>query len=241
VAGDLTTAFDFTTPNRTRPVPLPDTAAFLPDDLVRHPDQVPVPPTHQRLPRQERGVRPARALPYQLHADAALAAGRLTLAFRNSGAATAVFQTYSGGAEQPRCYTVEPGRTLTDTWPAAAGYDVSVHGPNGFFREFRGRPDAATPAITTTYDTRTDTITLVFTNPTANRVQATVVDAYTTRRTTVTIPGAGSSSQQWSLSRTHGWYDFTISVDGVDGQQRYAGHLENDRDSITDPAMGGLL
>ncbi|GFJ96043.1 hypothetical protein Prum_096850 [Phytohabitans rumicis] len=61
VAGDLTSAFDFKTPNRSRRLDLPDTDDFKPEDLVRHPDQPPVPPVDQRLPAQERGVRPARA------------------------------------------------------------------------------------------------------------------------------------------------------------------------------------
>lgn len=41
-------------------VRLPDTDDFKPDDLVRHPDQVPVPPADPELPGQERGV-PSRA------------------------------------------------------------------------------------------------------------------------------------------------------------------------------------
>src|SRR5262249_22019129 len=72
VVGDLTSAFDFKTPNRPHPVTLPGTDDFKPTDLTRQPDQVPVPPADQHLPTQERGVRPARALPYTLHADAHL-------------------------------------------------------------------------------------------------------------------------------------------------------------------------
>ena len=68
VVGDLTSAFDFKTPNASRQIILPSTAAFKPEDLVRHPDDVPVPPAHEALPHQEHGVRPARALPYTLEA-----------------------------------------------------------------------------------------------------------------------------------------------------------------------------
>jgi phospholipase C len=70
VVGDLTGAFDFRTPNRSTRVRLPDTGDFKPGDLTRQPDQVPVPPDDPALPAQERGVRPARALPYTVHADA---------------------------------------------------------------------------------------------------------------------------------------------------------------------------
>jgi len=91
VAGDLTGAFDFRNPNRSLPVHLPSTEDFRPTDLVRQPDQVPVPPPDQLLPGQERGVRPARALPYTLHADGRATGGQVTLDFRSPGAAAAVF------------------------------------------------------------------------------------------------------------------------------------------------------
>ena len=44
------------------------------------------------------------------------------------------------------------------------------------------------------------------------------------------------------MVKTHGWYDLALSA-GHRGElhQRYAGHLENGRDSISDPAMGGLV
>ena len=42
VAGDLTSAFDFQSPNGSRRIALPDTDAFKPEDLVRHDGQ------HQR-------------------------------------------------------------------------------------------------------------------------------------------------------------------------------------------------
>jgi phospholipase C len=48
-----------------------------------------------------------------------------------------------------------------------------------------------------------------------------------------------TDSARWSLTRTSGWYDLSIAVDG---DPRFAhvvaGHLENGEDSISDPAMG---
>src|SRR6266542_583311 len=81
VVGDLTSAFDFKTPNKSPRVDLPDTDDFKPDDLVRQPDEVPVPPADPRLPRQERGVRPARAIPYTLHADGRASAASFRIDF----------------------------------------------------------------------------------------------------------------------------------------------------------------
>ena len=48
VCGDLTSAFDFKTPNTSRRVSLPSTADLVPEDLTRQPDEVPVPPTISR-------------------------------------------------------------------------------------------------------------------------------------------------------------------------------------------------
>ena len=74
VVGDLTSAFNFASPNNAT-VPLPSTIAYVPPDNDRHPDYVPVPPTNQALPQQEPGTRPARALPYELHATETSLAG----------------------------------------------------------------------------------------------------------------------------------------------------------------------
>src|SRR4030095_13530700 len=92
IAGDLTAAFDFGKPEAWRQISLPDTAAYEPEDLTRQPDEVPVPPANQALPSQERGVRPARALPYSLHARGSVnvASGSVLIDFWNTGTAAAV-------------------------------------------------------------------------------------------------------------------------------------------------------
>jgi phospholipase C len=63
--------------------------------------------------------------------------------FTNTGAQTAVFQVRSANPLQaPHNYTVSPNATLSDTWTFApdglAAYDLSVYGPNGFYRNYRG-------------------------------------------------------------------------------------------------------
>ncbi len=91
VAGDLTSAFDFRKPNTSWRVRLPDTSDLEPVNLVRHADQVPIPPSNPSLPGQEQGVRPARAIPYTLHADGLAGATSFGIHFQNSGAAAGVF------------------------------------------------------------------------------------------------------------------------------------------------------
>jgi phospholipase C len=242
VVGDLTTAFDFSTPNASRRVNLPDTDDLKPVDLVRHPDQVPVPPADQRLPGQERGVRPARAIPYTLHADGHTSAGTFHIDFASSGHAAAVFHVRSAGStDDPRSYTVEAGKHLTDTWDVGSEFDLSVFGPNGFFRSFKGG-NLASLDVVASYDERHNEISLNIRNHSSDRATVTVRNRYTSRETTLTLKPGEAQTEQTSLSRTRGWYDLVITVAG-DPQlaYRYAGHLENGQDSISDPAMGGLL
>ena len=246
VVGDLTTAFDFENPNRYRPVDLPDTDDFKPEDLVRQPDQVPVPPANQLLPEQERGVRPARAIPYCLNADGYASAGSVQIRFGNPGRAAAVFHVrVSGSADAPRSHTVESGKRLSDTWDAASGYDLSVHGPNGFFRAIKGGNPAAQGAnldVTASYEEQTSTIVLEVTNLDSRRAQVAVRDCYTGQVKTLSLAPGETRTEHWSLTRTRGWYDLLVTVHGDSRfERRYAGHLENGRDSISDPAMGGLL
>jgi phospholipase C len=74
ICGDLTSALDFRQRNDSVPG-LPSTAGYRPRGTSRHPSYVPVPPSAGVMPRQEPGVRPARALPYDLRADGVAAGG----------------------------------------------------------------------------------------------------------------------------------------------------------------------
>jgi phospholipase C len=246
VVGDLTSAFNFRKPNTSWRVSLPDTDDLKPVDLVRRPDEVPVPPADPELPGQERGVRPARAIPYTLHADGRAGASSFTIGFRSSGAAAAVFQVRSADSgQQPRTYTVEPGKRLTDTWAlGSGGYDLSVFGPNGFFRRFKDGAGAPLSglAIEARYGRRQDEITLEIENHGPATVEVTVSDRYSSKRTTVKVAPAGTKSPSWSLARTKGWYDLTVSAHGDAAfEHRYAGHLEDGGASVSDPGMGGLI
>jgi len=81
------------------------------------PDCDAAPPANQQVPKQEPGIRRARALPYTLNAHGVLqlSDGSFLIDFANSGKATAVFQVRSGSdAHAPRTYTVEPGKSLSD-------------------------------------------------------------------------------------------------------------------------------
>ncbi|HMF99043.1 MAG TPA: phospholipase C, phosphocholine-specific [Vicinamibacterales bacterium] len=249
VAGDLTTAFDFKSPNGPKRVVLPNTDAFKPQNFDRHPDDVPVPPAHGTLPPQETGVKAARALPYAIEARGLVQVADSTfwIKFENTGSAAAVFQVRSANsADAPRSFTAGPQSSLTDSWVAAGGqYDLSVFGPNGFFREFKGRvagERTSSLEVLTSFDDKGHEITLTISNRATEVAAVRIFDRYTGKTTKFVLESGETDSKHWSLLHTSGWYDLALTING-DAQFLYqlAGHFEDGDDSISDPLMGGLV
>jgi phospholipase C len=140
---------------------------------------------------------------------------------------------------------VEPGKSLSDTWHlgsiGVANCDLSVYGPNGFLRAFKGSVSGLRTAqvdVRTNYDEKTHRITLIITNTSAQPAQVTVLDKYSGKSVDLKIKPADTASPDWSLSHLSGWYDFVITV-AADASIEYhfAGHVEDGKDSITDPAI----
>jgi phospholipase C len=250
VAGDLTSAFNFRAPSDAV-VPLPSTASYVPPDNDRHDDYSPVPPTSLSVPQQEPGVRPARPVPYELHvaADVEPSEGTVKLYFGNTGESAAVFQVRSGdGQNGPWTYTVGPGAYLSDTWTFGGDgpgtYDLSVFGPNGFFRALSGSVSGkhvANLAVGSVYQPSPEHpgITLDIHNHGADAAKVSVFDAYTGQTTTQSIAPGRSLTWHWPLEESFGWYDLTIQVDSDPTFKRVlAGHVETGFDSASDPALG---
>ena len=248
VCGDLTSAFDFQKPNATV-VSLPGTVSYVPPDNTTHPDYKPAVPTVQSVPSQEPGVRPARALPYELHAHASAdpTSGIVTLQFRNTGKATAVFQVRAGGTTfAPRTYTVGPRSELADTWnygsAGTSDYDLAVYGPNGFLRAFSGSVAGRHSVNLSTrvfYDALFNGLTLEIRNNSAAMAHLQVSDAYSKATYSPQIKPGQVVLRFWQLGGSHGWYDLTItSQEDAGFEQQFAGHLETGEDSYSDPQLG---
>jgi phospholipase C len=240
VGGDLTSAFDFGRTKRRFPT-LPSTAAYQPPDDQRHPDYVPVPPQNPELPAQEPGVRPSRALGYHLEVTETLADGLLQLKIRNQGRLGAQLQARSltlAGA--PFSYTLGAGQMLSPSWPTAAAYDLSLHGPNGFFRRFAG--DVLTEQVKVIPRTRPGQgeVTLELHNLSRSPITFVISDAYKGGRgQEIRLGGLGARSIVVAAGRIGGWYDLTVRLEG-DGDfvRALAGRLETGRDSTSDPQLG---
>ena len=248
VTGDLTSAFDFKSPN-AKVVSLPDTSSYAPTVFTRQPSYVPVPPTDQAMPMQEPGIRPARAVPYELNVQgvADFSTGSVKIHFANDGRAAAVFQVRSGNNQNgPWTYTVGAKTSLSDTWAIAAGcqsaYDLSVYGPNGFLRAFTGKisgQGSANLDIHSSYGNDGSSIELSIKNAGSASGKVTVLNAYTGHSISKELNPGQSFSESWNLEKSFGWYDLVVTIDSDPGfQQQLAGHVETGKDSMTDPAIG---
>jgi phospholipase C len=64
-----------------------------------------------------------------------------------------------------------------------------------------------------------------------------MANAYRRGSVSVQVGAGARRTRRWPLR--HGWYDVTITCAGDDVfARRLAGHVENGRPSVTDPAMG---
>jgi phospholipase C len=249
VCGDLDSAFNFATPNDSS-LSLPSTTAYIPLNTNRQTvSYVPLPPAIQTMPVQESGTRPARAVPYSINvtASANLASESVTFLFANTGAQTTVFQVRSANPLQaPRSYTVGPRDTLTDTWAFApdglAAYDLSVYGPNGFYRHYRGgvlELTANNLDSGVSYNVSANSVTLFAKNAGTVAASLNVLNVYTGVTTTYKLNSGAMFETSVSLAEHAGWYDFVLTVESdVTFHQEIAGHLETGKPSTTDPAIG---
>ncbi|MDR5781716.1 phospholipase C, phosphocholine-specific [Caballeronia sp. LZ065] len=253
ICGDLTSAFDFRQPNAHLPT-LPATSAYAPPDKLRHAKYQPVPPDAQTVPQQEPGVRPARALPYELFVRAKLHASKdaVSFDFINTGSAGAVFLLYRNASTQaPRSYTVEARKRLADrvTAETDGSFDFVVHGPNGFVRRIAGTMakrrswwsgEQAEPDVAEGYDVANGNLQLRLENRGTAACTFSVSNAYAPAHTiTRRVRGGDTAEIYLDLRDAHGWYDVEIKID-TDAKflRRLAGHVETGRDSMSDPALG---
>jgi phospholipase C len=176
VTGNLTAAFNSYKDDKTNSISYLDKNPFIekiysakfkkePLDFkqlsqqeIKHINEDPA--SSSLLPEQEKGVKVACALPYQLYADGLLSNDKknveLILAAKNE-----IFGEHSSGSPfnvlipvkyvnsegsfenvGSRSYAVTAGHSLAESFPVSAfengKYHLCVYGPNGFFRELSG-------------------------------------------------------------------------------------------------------
>ncbi|MFZ3000517.1 MAG: phospholipase C, phosphocholine-specific [Undibacterium umbellatum] len=252
VCGDLTSAFDFKSPDQNWPATVPKTAAYVPVNGKPYP----VPPANQVQPRQEayaasQGPRPACRLPYLLTAQAKFNSSKqLEVGLSNAGTAGAAFIVYSKvRSDGPWYYTVEAGKQIQkEIWNwSSTNYHLNAYGPNGFMREWAGSTSSLVkPEIQAVHDSNSGKLVLTLSN--VDNVQPcnfTISDnAYGSLTNTYSLAGGQSLRLEYPLINSFGWYDFSITSN-ADSQflRRIAGHVEaasgNSNNNRTDPLIGG--
>ncbi|MHA6719974.1 phosphocholine-specific phospholipase C [Sphingomonas sp. RS6] len=238
VCGDLTSCFDFASPDRAdfRDA-LPPTRALSERAAALHEVAPPVPGA-LAAPVQEAGVRRRRPTPYRLDVRLAHDAGTPTMIFANAGTTrAAVFHVYDVDRLDgpPARYTVEPGKQLEARLPGQAGArDLFVVGPNGFHRRLRGAPDR----FAVRFDVVAGRPVLTITNVAATAMTIRLGDcAYGQPDRRFEMAPGSSRPLELDLADSHGWYDVELVTEGQ--SWRLAGHVEDGQPSFSDPAAGG--
>jgi phospholipase C len=166
------------------------------------------------------------------------------LRFESRGEAGAVFHVYDRRHLEgiPRRYTVEAGKQLSGEWLIDGGYDLWLLGPNGFHRHFAGAAatSALDPEISLAYQHGDLEITLHNRGLEACQFQLSANAYFADGPIAIRVPAGATRRHRWSLRRSARWYDLTARVLGLPSfLRRFAGRVENGRDGLSDPALGG--
>lgn len=218
------------------------------------------------LPRQEKGIRSSCILPYELSVlESWKPNGELELQFqcdnrvfgtKASGAPFRVYvkRPYQGQSGISRDFAVRAGDRVSSSWLMNGFrdgmYHLEVHGPNGFYREYRGqhkgamldiqceavvsagKPAAFSGELNLQVDYRgKDPLEVVWNDESYGAAKKTFALKTGAAKKTLLLP--------LNLKDSYYWYDFTVTMRGDRFfRRRYAGRLEAGEAGKTDPLMG---
>ncbi len=194
------------------------------------------------LPKQEKGIRPSCALPYELYVDGKLSADKRSfeIGFQAANkvwgkkAVGAPFNVYAPSSYMQTNGKFEPVRTwayglsagdkLADSWAINdfedKNYHLRVYGPNGFYREFKGNINDPSVEIGFDYQHQltdskhlTGNVVVVMTNTGHQPEAIEIIDhAYKTNHHRRVIAPNSKASIVINLEKSYGWYDFSIKT-----------------------------
>jgi phospholipase C len=219
------------------------------------------------LPLQEKGTKPACALPYELYVDGKLKDKNFEVIFQ---AKNNVFGTKALGSpftvhannynnHRVRNYAVVAGDQLNDSWQLTdfnnSKYHLEVYGPNGFYRSFKGSSNEPVIDISCTYQHDAANAKKLTGNVEVNLINNDNDTAYTieitdnaykqpvkTIQLSKSLAKGAQSTVILSLNDSYNWYDFSVKIKGSNAfERRYAGHVETGSTSSSDPLMGKMV
>jgi phospholipase C len=245
ISSDLTSAFDFKTPNDPAFPKMPDTSKHAAlDEASKLLPKAEAPSTPSAL-YQEKGTRFSRALPYRLNTrfEGLNQENKARLIFENEGTAGAVFHVYDLKHLDriPRRYTVEARKSLSDEWNLAEdgnAYDLEVYGPNGYFHKFSGNIGSAEPQVSLGFNHKRGSLSARISNRQKSPMNIQLVaNTYSHEAPPpFRLDSGKSKTVEWQLADSGNWYDFSVKTGGA-FLYRFAGRVETGRHSISDPAM----
>lgn len=220
------------------------------------------------LPKQEPGLRPSCALPYELLAEGTLnrAEGALEVAFEvgairaGTRDAGAPFHVYAPGLTLPDdaasytdapppleetrrwAFAVKTGSKLSYSWPLAlfegGHYVLRTYGPNGFFREYGG--DGKDPEIGVSSGYSGGRFLVRISNRSASPLEFEIKDhGYGAGAIKKILQPGMDETLAFDLAESHRWYDLGVSVAGSPRfVRRFAGRVETGEHGMSDPLIG---
>lgn len=217
-------------------------------DLIKSPENNAI------LPKQEVGIKPANAIPYEIYANGSLdkASGQFNIAFTagnkyfGKASSGAGFNVY--GDDGYWAFAADAGDTINYQWPLERfknkQYDIKVYSANGFFRQYKG--DINDPEITAEmlYDPKNKRLLLRISRTTKKQEFKFILKDQSYGQGSIEIVLSASKSEitkAIDIGKNHNWYDLVLRSNNHPAfSQQFAGHLEYLNESFTDPLLGGI-
>ena len=216
------------------------------------------------IPQQEKGIRAACAIPYELYADGNINPINKTFEinlktgndFFKDAATGAPFlmhaYNYDNTNFKERNYAMFAGDTLSDALNISdfknGIYNIAMFAPNGFYRNFKGDANDPQLQVYLSYHTNlknmpTGHIQFSIKNNDNQPAELEINDnAYNAAKRTVQLNAHAEKTIICYLDKSYNWYDFTIKQTGNTGfEKRYCGHVETGKESKSDPLMGMMI
>ncbi len=234
-------------PDNYKKIPIEEQRA-----LIDHPGR------HPLIPVQEKGIRNACALPYELYVDGNVSedgkgfdihfsAGKAVFGKKSAGAPFTVHaRGYKANALLHQAYATEAGDSVSEEWSFSDfnndQYHLTVYGPNGFYRLFWGSAKSKNIEVTITYQDNTAVATIVNKSGAPQTVMM-MDEAYGNTTQKKVIAADKTETILIDTVKSNGWYDFTVMLNDGDKDfgKRYAGRIETGKESKTDPVMGRMV
>ena len=219
------------------------------------------------FPKQEKGIKPACAIPYELYVNGQFdaAEGDYEISFEAADkvhgalATGSPFMVYGmnkyENEKMPTWeYAVAKGDLLKDSWRLSAfeagQYHLRVYGPNGFYRAFRGSKQHPGIRVSCVYEQLagkrhqlTGNVLLQIENQSDAVREVRIKDvSYKRGEQVLRIAAHSQRVLVLDLKASYQWYDIQLEVAGFsDWMEHFAGHIEVGQVSKTDPLMGAVM